>query len=68
MQLKIYQENAIDDLLTKSKKLLRFSGVIDSRASGTFNCFEFGVRHADLSKQMPFFIEDLAVLKVKTRA
>ena len=26
MQLKIYQENAIDDLLTKSKKLLGYSG------------------------------------------
>lgn len=27
MQLKIYQENAIDDLLTKSKKLLGYSGI-----------------------------------------
>jgi len=26
MQLKIYQENAIDDLLTKSKRLLGYSG------------------------------------------
>jgi len=27
MQLKIYQENAIDDLLTKSKRLLGYSGI-----------------------------------------
>ena len=27
MQLKIYQENAIDDLLEKAKKLLGYSGI-----------------------------------------
>jgi len=27
MQLKIYQENAIDDLLAKTKRLLGYSGI-----------------------------------------